>query len=669
MKFYFKLSFLFCCLALSACSLRSDMTTYSPNKEISFNLEVDSLGNLSYSLVKNQHTILSNSSLGFVAKQQNLRNDYSFVDISHHVYNKKWTQPWGENKIITNHYNESVYSFINDDTKLKFFVRVFDDGVGFRYEYQSDKVDSIFVDDELTSFNISDNVTSWSIPANFETYELDYRKLGIDELENCNTPVTFRTPDSIYFSIHEAALTNYPEMTLKKADGRELVADLAPWPDGTKAKLKNHFVTPWRVVTIGDEAVDLINSSIILNLNDPCVIDSTEWIRPMKYVGVWWGMHLGVQGWTMKDRHGATTENAIKYIDFARNHNIQGVLFEGWNIGWDNWGMSQLFNYSQPYADFDMDKISKYAKKYGIEIIGHHETGGNITNYEKQMLPSYDWYKSYGVNVLKTGYAGGIDNGNKHHGQFMVNHYRKVVELAADKKMMVDAHEPIKATGIRRTYPNMMTREGARGMEWNAWSEGNSPTYLSTLPFTRLLAGPMDYTPGTFDILFEKSRNSKDRKKWNPNDKGNSRVHTTLARQLANWVILYSPLQMASDMIENYEGHPAFQFFEDYNPDCDESKALAGEPGEFIVVVRKAGNSYFLGAGTNEKQRTVDLVFNFLEPNKTYKATIYADGAKADYLSNPTDYVIKTIKVDSTTHYTLNMAAGGGQAISFSVVD
>ena len=401
-------------------------------------------------------------------------------------------------------------------------------------------------------------------------------------------------------------------MTLKQIGHYTLKAELAPWPDGIKARKGNHFTTSWRTIQIAPEAVGLINSSLILNLNDPCVLETTDWIRPLKYVGVWWGMHLGVETWKMDERHGATT-----------------------------------------------------AKEKGVEIMGHHETGGNIPNYERQMDHAMQWYTDHGIHLLKTGYAGAFPDGYLHHSQYGVNHYQRVVETAARHQMTLDAHEPIKDTGIRRTWPNMMTREGARGMEWNAWSEGNPPSHHVMLPFTRLLSGPMDYTPGTFDILFLKTKDSPRRQKWNDQDKGNSRVNTTLAKQLANWVILYSPLQMASDMIEHYEGHPAFQFFRDFDPDCDESKALAGEPGEFIAVVRKAKGNYFLGAATNESPRTLEVKLDFLEPGKQYKAVIYADGEKADWKTNPTDYKITEQIVTSENTLSIRMAPGGGQAVSF----
>lgn len=627
---------------------------------------------MAYRISINDSSFIAPSQLGFEANNGiNLYKDFQITGTDFSTKDEVWTQPWGENKSIRNHYNEmAIHLKDSKATRLTIRFRAFDDGIGFRYEYQVPNIDSLFIINELTEFNIANNGVSWSIPANFETYELLYRTLPINKVETANTPMTFKTDNGIYASIHEAALTDFPEMTLKQTEACNFKSELAPWPDGIKARFAGGNVTiPWRTIQIAKEAVGLINSGLILNLNEPCALETTDWIKPMKYVGIWWGMHLGVETWTMDDRHGATTENAKRYIDFAAANNIEAVMFEGWNEGWESWGGMQTFDYTKPYADFDIVEVARYAKEKNIQIIGHHETGGNIPNYERQLDKAYKWYADLGIHSVKTGYAGAYPGGYWHHSQYGVRHYRKVVETAAKYHTTIDAHEPIKDTGIRRTYPNMMTREGARGMEWNGWSEGNPPEHHELLPFTRLLAGPMDYTPGTFDILYEKTRNSPKRKKWNDLDKGNSRVNTTLAKQIANWVILYSPLQMASDMIENYENHPAFQFFRDFDADCDWSRALAGEPGKFVVVVRKAKQNYFLGASTNEEARTINIKLDFLEKGKLYKATIYADGKDANWETNPTDYQITEQIVTANESLSITMAAGGGQAISFMPVD
>lgn len=659
-------SFLFSLAALALCGACSQNTgVTSPDGTIRLAFAVDSAGRMTYSVTDGGVRLFEPSRLGFEAAEADLGGGFAVENVSRTSVDETWTQPWGENKENRSRYNEMAVRLRNGGgVRLTLRFRVFDDGLGFRYEYEACGADSLRVTDELTEFRFAADGDSWTIPASFDTYELLYRKLPLSELADANTPATFKV-GGLYGSIHEAALYDFPEMTLRKTDGLAFKSDLAPLPDGTKAHVGNKFTTAWRTVQLAPDAVGLINSSLILNLNEPSKIGDTSWIRPMKYVGVWWGMHLGVETWAMDDRHGATTENAKRHIDFAAANNIQGVLFEGWNEGWENWGGSQSFDFTKPYADFDIAEIVRYARERGIEIIGHHETGGNIPDYERQLERAVKWYADLGIHNLKTGYAGGISGGNNHHGQYMVRHYQHVVETAAKYRMTVNAHEPIKDCGIRRTWPNMMSREGARGKEWDAWSAGNPPSHEVTLPFTRLLAGPMDFTPGTFDILYENTRNSPRRKLWNCGPEVDMRVNTTLAKQIAEWVIIYSPVQMASDLIENYEGHPAFRFFRDFDADCDWSRALAGEPGEFVAVVRRAGENYFLGAATDEQPRTLSLPLDFLKPGTKYRATIYADGPDADWKTNPTSYTISEREVSAADTLEVAMAPGGGQAVSF----
>ncbi|WP_279093222.1 glycoside hydrolase family 97 protein [Alistipes finegoldii] len=659
-------SFLFSLAALALCGACSQNTgVTSPDGTIRLAFAVDSAGRMTYSVTDGGVRLFEPSRLGFEAAETDLGGGFAVENVSRTSVDETWTQPWGENKENRSRYNEMAVRLRNGGgVRLTLRFRVFDDGLGFRYEYEACGADSLRVTDELTEFRFAADGDSWTIPASFDTYELLYRKLPLSELADANTPATFKV-GGLYGSIHEAALYDFPEMTLRKTDGLAFKSDLAPLPDGTKAHVGNKFTTAWRTVQLAPDAVGLINSSLILNLNEPSKIGDTSWIRPMKYVGVWWGMHLGVETWAMDDRHGATTENAKRHIDFAAANNIQGVLFEGWNEGWENWGGSQSFDFTKPYADFDIAEIVRYARERGIEIIGHHETGGNIPDYERQLERAVKWYADLGIHNLKTGYAGGISGGNNHHGQYMVRHYQHVVETAAKYRMTVNAHEPIKDCGIRRTWPNMMSREGARGKEWDAWSAGNPPSHEVTLPFTRLLAGPMDFTPGTFDILYENTRNSPRRKLWNCGPEVDMRVNTTLAKQIAEWVIIYSPVQMASDLIENYEGHPAFRFFRDFDADCDWSRALAGEPGEFVAVVRRAGENYFLGAATDEQPRTLSLPLDFLKPGTKYRATIYADGPDADWKTNPTSYTISEREVSAADTLEVAMAPGGGQAVSF----
>lgn len=648
-------------LASASCSQQGTVVK-SPDGSIAVEINrTDSA--FTYAVTVDGNLLILPSRLGFVAQGLTPSKDAT-MSVAHSSADTVWHQPWGENKEIRCHYNEMAVTLTDPNLAMTLRVRAFDDGMAFRYEWAAEGTDSITVMDELTEFRFAQATTTWSIPADFDSYEKEYRCLPVDSVVNANTPFTFKTDStSIFGSIHEAALYDFPEMTLlaDSASTRTLKATLAPMPNGVKAVTPAKFVTPWRTIQIGHKATDLINSAMILNLNEPCKIENTSWIKPQKYVGIWWGMHLGTQTWTMGPRHGATTENAIKYIDFAVANNLQGVLFEGWNEGWENWGGNQHFDYVKAYADFDIDSIARYATSKGIELWAHNETGGNIPEYEAALDSAFAYYHSLGIHTVKTGYAGGFKGGYYHHSQYGVRHYQKVVETAARYQLMIDAHEPIKETGIRRTWPNMMTREGARGMEWNAWSAGNSADYLCTLPFVRLLSGPMDYTPGIFDINYNRAKADKGRIEWNgPN--GDCCIKTTIARQIANWVIIYSPLQMAADQIENYEGHPAFQFFRDFNADCDWSEALQGEIGEYIVIARRAGDSYFVGAGTNSKARKLEMPLNFLKEGVKYVASIYAD----DTATGKTDEVkITKIDVTSADRLTIDMLPTGGQAITF----
>ena len=655
-------------------SCTSEPVSVSPDEGIRLYACVDADGVPSYGVSAGGSEVLSMSSLGIDAEEADLAGGFIIDRVKKSRHDEVWTQPWGENKTVRDRHNEMAVMMHNHDgVKLTLRFRLFDDGIGFRYEYET-VLDSLTITAENTRFNFASDGMSWSIPGNFETYELDTREMPVSEVETANTPFTFKAGE-IYGSIHEAALYDYPEMNLYSCGDLAFRSELAPRPDGYKARVPGVFKTPWRTLQLSREAVGLINSSLILNLNAPCAIEDVSWIAPQKYVGVWWGMHLGTHSWTCGSRHGATTENALRHIDFAAENNIDGVLFEGWNKGWETWGGRQHFDYCGAYPDFDIEKIAAYAKDKGVSLWMHNETGGSIFEYEAALDSAFAMYQRLGVHVLKTGYAGGMPGNIRHHSQRAVQHYQKVVEAAARHQLMVDAHEPIKETGIRRTWPNMMTREGAKGMEWNAWSAGNSSEYLCTVPFVRLLSGPMDYTPGVFDIYYETAARYPDRKEWN-GDYSSCYIKTTLARQIANWVIIYSPLQMACDLIENYEGHPAFRFFRDFDPDCDWSEALAGEPGDYIVVARRAGERFFLGAGTGSVARTVPVPLDFLEVGVTYLATIYGDDLNAPVIEQPdgtmapdkTAYVITERTVTSSDTMDIAMAADGGQAVVFMPV-
>ena len=662
MKLFTLLTAAACAATMIGCS--NDAKVTSPDGRIQTIVSLDEAGVPSLRVEVDKQTLIAPSRLGLEAVDRNLASGFEIETVEKDHRDETWTQPWGENREIRDCHNEIAVRMHNPEgVALTLRIRAFDDGVGFRYEYDT-PADSLLIMDELTQLNFAHDGLSWSIDGNYDTYELPYREQAISAVERANTPFTFRIGD-LYGSIHEAALYDYPEMHLLRKDSLSFKAELAPLPDGVKARVGGSFTTPWRTLQIGRRAVDLINSALILNLNEPSKIADTSWIKPQKYVGVWWGMHLGTQVWTMGPRHGATTENAIRHIDFAAANHIQGVLFEGWNRGWENWGGNQQFDYVEPYADFDLERIARYAAEKGIELWMHNETGGNIPDYEARMEEAMKRYAELGVHTLKTGYAGGIKGGYSHHSQYGVQHYQRVVEMAARYQLMLDVHEPIKETGIRRTWPNMMTREGGRGMEWNAWSEGNSSEYLCTLPYVRLLSGPMDYTPGIFDIYYDRAKADPGRIQWN-GDNTHCSIKTTLARQIANWVIIYSPLQMAADLIENYEGHPAFQFFRDFDADCDWSEALQGEIGDWIVVARRAGDRFYLGAGTNAEARTIDQSLAFLRPDVTYKARIYADRTD-DTLR--TSYRIEERRLTAADTLRIEMAPDGGCAVTFEPVN
>ena len=646
-------SFLFSLAALALCGACSQNTgVTSPDGTIRLAFAVDSAGRMTYSVTDGGVRLFEPSRLGFEAAEADLGGGFAVENVSRTSVDETWTQPWGENKENRSRYNEMAVRLRNGGgVRLTLRFRVFDDGLGFRYEYEACGADSLRVTDELTEFRFAADGDSWTIPASFDTYELLYRKLPLSELADANTPATFKV-GGLYGSIHEAALYDFPEMTLRKTDGLAFKSDLAPLPDGTKAHVGNKFTTAWRTVQLAPDAVGLINSSLILNLNEPSKIGDTSWIRPMKYVGVWWGMHLGVETWAMDDRHGATTENAKRHIDFAAANNIQGVLFEGWNEGWENWGGSQSFDFTKPYADFDIAEIVRYARERGIEIIGHHETGGNIPDYERQLERAVKWYADLGIHNLKTGYAGGISGGNNHHGQYMVRHYQHVVETAAKYRMTVNAHEPIKDCGIRRTWPNMMSREGARGKEWDAWSAGNPPSHEVTLPFTRLLAGPMDFTPGS---MF--SAQPEDNRSTGANPMGTG----TRAYQMALYVVFESPLQMLADNPVLYRReHPCTEFLAAVPTTWDSLRVLRAACGREVVVARRKGDKWYVGGITNDRPYTTEIALDFLPAGRTFTMTSFEDGVNADLQA--TDYRKRVREVDASTVVKVEMVRNGGWA-------
>ena len=666
----------FCMVALSGGCVRNmgdETTVISPSGrlEVAF-LLVD--GAPHYRVAYNDTEVIAPSLMGFKFKQaEPLDRGLEIDRVSMGTSDETWKPVWGQFSEIRNHYNEMTIHLIEkypSRRRMNVIFRVYDDGLGFRYELPlGDKGtdaapetgspgDEDAVEYEITSeetrFAFSGDHAAWWIPADFDSYEHLYTQSRLSEVGAASTPITVEISPDLYVSVHEANLTDYPEMTLASIfkGGHTFKAALAPWPDGVLVKASMPFVTPWRTIQIARRPGGLIESSLILNLNDACKIEDTSWIRPMKYLGIWWGMHIGKYSWHVGPDHGATTENVKRHIDFAARHGIPGLLIEGWNTGWDRWGQKDAYDYVTSYPDFDLEEVVRYARSRGVTIIGHHETGGDVPAYEHQIDAAFALYGRVGVPAVKTGYAGRIfPRGHNHHGQWMVRHYRMVVEKAAEDGLMLDVHEPIKPTGISRTYPNMMTREGVRGTEYNAWSEGNPPEHETIIPFTRMLAGPLDYTPGIFDLLFEKY-------------KPDNRVHTTLAKQLALYVVLHSPLQMAADLIENYEGHPAFRFIEDVPVTWDETRVLNGKIGDYVTIARRSGDAWFVGSVTDECRRELSIGLSFLDAGIPYVAHIYADGPGADWQVKPAEIDISEREVDSTVTLTLDLAPGGGQAIS-----
>ena len=619
-----------------------------------------------YSVLYLGKTIIQPSQLGLRFKDPGKNLDSNLVFVSSEVssFEETWRPVWGTTDQIENHYNELrilLGKKGRTNQRMEIIFRAYDDGVAFRYRLP-DSGDSLFITDEITQFRLAGSPEAWWIPANYDSYEMLYNHGPLDSVKTANTPVTFRRQDGIHFSLHEADLTDYAGMTLKKAGTSPSVleCELVPWPDGIKVKAKGPLQTPWRTIRLSRDAGGLLTSHLIQNLNEPCKIRDTSWITPMKYVGIWWGMHIGVLTWHQGPKHGATTERAKRYIDFAAQHRIPGLLIEGWNQGWETWlSGKNTPDFTTPYPDFDMREVARYAAKKGVRLIGHHESGGNVPNYEAQLDSAFRYYEKLGVRAVKTGYAGKMNpEGQHHHGQYMVNHYRRVVKKAAEHHIMLDVHEPIKPTGISRTWPNMMTREGVRGMEYNAWSEGNPPEHTTIIPFTRGLAGPMDYTPGIFDLTFEQA------------GRPDKRVHTTLAKQLALYVVLYSPLQMAADLIENYEQQPAFRFIEEVPVDWRKTQVLAAKIGDFAAIARqdKHSDDWYIGAITDEQARLLELPLSFLDSGRRYYAQIYADGSGADWRDNPWPMEITTCIVSRADTLKAALAKGGGMAIRLTPV-
>ncbi|MEN0081562.1 glycoside hydrolase family 97 protein [Flavobacterium lindanitolerans] len=686
--------FTLCLLVLTG--FLNAQTVQSPSKEITVTFKLTAEGRPSYSVNYKNKPVIKESLLGIALKEtEALETGFEITNTQNKSVDESWKPVLGEQSVIRNTYNQAVFSLLQKATgrKLDIVFKVYDEGVAFRYEFpKQDKLNYFIISDEKTEFNLAGNHKTFWIPGDYDSQEYVYNETKLSEIDNdklnlnngiavksiggryvVQSPLMMKSAEGLYLNIFEAAVVNYPVMHLDvNTSNFKIKSHLVPNAIGDKAYLQAPAVSPWRTIMVSDDARDIVGSKMILNLNEPSRIEDTSWIKPMKYVGVWWEMHVGVSTWDLsgtqdasqksvgKKPHGATTENTKRYIDFAAKHGFDGVLVEGWNVGWEDWfgnWKEEVFDFVTPYPDFDIQQISDYAKSKNVKMIMHHETSGSVANYERRLDRALNVMKKYGYPAVKTGYVGKIiPRGEFHDGQSMVNHFNYVPQRAAEYKIMVNSHESSRPTGVSRTWPNYIAAEAARGNEFNGWSNGNPPTHETILPFTRLLGGPMDYTPGVFEIKMSHYDASK-----------TEQVHTTLAKQLALYVTMYSPLQMACDLPENYERYAdAFQFIKDVAADWDESKYLEAEPGDYLTVARKAKGSenWFVGAITDENPRNTTISLDFLTPGKKYKAIIYQDGKTAHWEKNPINYEIKTIEVTSKSKLKLNLAAGGGTAIS-----
>lgn len=665
----------------------------SPDGRLSLSFELKGNMEAFYSLDFKGQTVIKPSTLGFsFSRPEEELRQFMVVGYDSSRMDETWQPVWGEESYIRNNYKQLLVRLkaaTGSKIEVNVIFRLFNDGLGFRYEFPVQKnLNHFVISNEFTGFTMAGDHKAFWIPGDYDTNEYSYYTSSLSNIPNTQqgraqeiyaqrrignnavqTPLMMKSASGLYINIHEAALVNYPAMNLELDRGSlSFSSHLVPDAIGNKAYLQAPAKTPWRTIVVSDKAPEVLMSRIILNLNEPSQVADPSWIKPQKFCGVWWEMHVGVASWDYASslsgsgrRHGANTENVKRYIDFAAKNGIPSVLVEGWNTGWEDWfgqWKEDVFDFVTPYPDFDVAGLSDYAKSKGVKLIMHHETSASVTNYERWMDTAYRFMKKYNYDAVKTGYVGKIiPRGEHHDGQWMINHYERVAKKTASYNIMVDMHEPVRSSGLHRTWPNWLASEAARGNEFNAWSQGNSPDHETILPFTRLMGGPMDYTPGIFKIKMDVyDKNKKEQ------------VHTTLAKQLALYVTMYSPLQMAADLPENYEARPdAFQFIKDVPVDWEQTKVLDAEPGDYIITVRKGKGkqSWFLGAITDENRRRFTISLDFLSPGVKYTATIYRDAADAHWEKNPEAYVVEKKEVSSKTKLDLNLADGGGAAVSF----
>ena len=687
-------------LMMSAWGLQAE-DLKSPNGRLVMHFEVDGMGCPVYTLSYKGKPVIKRSRLGLEAEGFSLREGFQLQKAETATFDETWKPVWGEVSSIRNHYNELAVTLHQpkDDRTIRIRFRLYDDGLGFRYEFPEQKNLVYFViKDEYSEFAMAGDHKAFWIPGDYDTQEYDYTESHLSEIRKLmKAAVTFNTSqtpfsptgvqtalmmksaDGLYINLHEAALVDYPCMSLELDDKTMTFRSwLTPDAQGKKGYMQTPCQSPWRTIMVSDDAREILASKLTLNLNEPCALKDVSWIKPVKYIGVWWEMitgkstwaytndllsvHIGVTDYTKvkpNGTHAANNDKVRRYIDFAAKHGFDQVLVEGWNIGWEDWfGHSKdyVFDFVTPYPDFDLKALNEYAHSKGVKLMMHHETSASIRNYERHMEEAYQLMNKYGYNAVKSGYVGNIiPRGEHHYGQWMINHYLYAVKKAAEHHIMVNAHEAVRPTGLCRTYPNLIGNEAARGGEYESFG-GNKPFHTTILPFTRLMGGPMDYTPGIFETRIK-----------NVNPENNSFVHSTLARQLALFVTMYSPLQMAADLPENYERFmDAFQFIKDVAVDWDDSKYLEAEPGRYITVARKAKgtNNWFVGCTASENGHMANISFDFLDPKRKYTATIYADGPTAHYEKNPQAYTIKKMTVTNKSRLTLRAASGGGFAIS-----
>ncbi|WP_443901207.1 glycoside hydrolase family 97 protein [Odoribacter laneus] len=693
-----RLQILLVCL-LAAAGLKA-AELKSPNGNLVLQADVKD-GCPVYRLDYKNRPVIKESRLGLEVKnEKDLRSGFRIAEVHTSAFDETWQPVWGEVKDIRNHYNELALTLEQEETGRTMIIRfrLYDDGVGFRYEFpQQPNLNYFVIKEEHTQFAMAGDHKAFWIPGDYDTQEYSTVTSKLSEIrgkmEAAITPNSSQTPfsptgvqtslmmksdDGLYINIHEAALVDYACMHLNLDDKNRIFESwLTPDAIGDKGYMQAPCHSPWRTVMVSDDAREILASKLILNLNDPCVYEDVSWIKPVKYIGVWWEMITGKSSWAYTDlpavklgetdytqvkpngKHAAHTEHVKKYIDFAAEHGFDQVLVEGWNIGWEDWfGKTKdyVFDFVTPYPDFDVQELNQYAASKGVKLMMHHETSASVRNYERHLDTAYKFMVENGYNAVKSGYVGNIiPRGEYHYGQWLVNHYLYAVKKAADYKIMVNAHEAVRPTGLCRTYPNLIGNESARGTEYEAFG-GSNPDHTTILPFTRLMGGPMDYTPGIFEMRVSKA---------NPDN--HSFVHSTLARQLALYVTMYSPLQMAADMIENYEPYmDAFQFIKDVAVDWEDSRYLEAEPGDYITVARKAKgtNNWFIGCTADENGHRSNLTFEYLEPGKKYIATVYADAKDAHYEHNPQAYTIRKGILTNKSKLTLAAAPGGGYAIS-----